>query len=105
MKKYLIIGSIVLVVFIVGYIFFRMKFPSQSQKLSRLTGATLNLKVPKDLKKLIDVDFVVQKDGTTSKYLTYINNEGEIISQELTDHGIFQAKIKWKGISESQIAK
>ena len=74
------------------------------QKFSRLFGTKVGIDIPKDCVKIINISFV--RDGSeTSKYLTYINSKGELISKEYTDYGLLEGAIKWKGFKESMLSK
>lgn len=88
---FIIIGFLVL--FISGYIVWRILFPPQSMKFSRLTGSAVGIKIPKDCKKIINVSFV-RKETETVKYLTYVNTKGELLSVEYRDQGLYEGKIK-----------
>ncbi len=105
MKKYVIYAIIFTLIILCGYIVFKLAFPTQSQKLSRYIGVSAKLTIPKDCVKIISINFVSRPNDKTSKYLTYMNTKGELISKEYTDYGILEGEIKWKNFNSSMISK
>jgi hypothetical protein len=105
MKKYIIYGVISIFIIVSGYIVFKVYLPAQSQKASRFGLGAAKLPIPKDCVKIVSINFVSRLNGKTSKYLTYINTKGELISKEYTDYGILEGKIKWGNFNSSMISK
>lgn len=64
----------------------------QSGIFSRWTGNAVALPMPKDCARIINFG----KSGDT-KYLSYVNNRGEVLLHEYSDHGILEATYKIDG--------
>jgi hypothetical protein len=54
----------------------------QSRGLSRWIGDVVNLELPKDFKKLINVDISYGGQGERTKNLVYLTNDGKLLSKE-----------------------
>lgn len=65
---------------------------SQSGMFSRWTGNAVKLSMPPDCARIINFG----KTGKT-KYLSYVNNKGEVILREYSDHGILEATYQIDG--------
>lgn len=82
-------GGALLLVGFLGFYFF---FPSQSGMFSRWTGNAVELPMPKDCVRVINFG----KTGDI-KYLSYLNNKGEVILREYSDRGVLEATYKIDG--------
>jgi hypothetical protein len=66
----------------------------QSGFFSRWTGVAVKLPVPEDCVRIINFS----KTGET-KLLSYINDKGEAVMHEYSDHGVLEATYKIDGAS------
>lgn len=88
-------GGILLLLGFLGWNFF---IPAQSGMFSRWTGKAVELPVPDDCVRIINFG----KTGST-KYLSYINSDGEAIMHEYSDHGVLEATYKLSGATYSPV--
>lgn len=90
------VGGLAIVVVLGGVLFlavFGIKgCASQSGMFSRWTGSAVKLPMPEDCVRVINLG----KTGKT-KYLSYLNNKGEVVLHEYSDHGILEATYKIDG--------
>lgn len=77
---------VVLVIFAFFAIFGLRGCASQSGYFSRWTGNAVELPVPEDCVRVINMG----KTGKT-KYLSYVNDKGQVMMHEYSDHGILEA--------------
>ncbi|MGN7611426.1 hypothetical protein ACQZV8_04985 [Magnetococcales bacterium HHB-1] len=54
----------------------------QSRALSRWVGDVVNLELPKDFKKLVNVDISYAADNVRTKNLVYLNVKGHLMAKE-----------------------
>jgi hypothetical protein len=86
--KELIIGIVTLVtiVIVIGLLFSLKACGSQSGTMSRLGGDAVLLQVPSDCVQIINVG-----RSKSTKYVTYLSIDGEIVMKEFSDYGVFEA--------------
>ena len=67
----------------------------QSRKMSRLTGKPLTLELPEDCVEVVSVSISAENGGNSTKNITYVNRDGDLITREYTDWGIWEGSIRW----------
>ena len=69
----------------------------QSRKLSRFTGKPVELKLPEDCVQVISISIAQDSAAADNqiKNLTYINDNGDLITKEFSDWGFLEGSIKW----------
>lgn len=87
---------------IVGILFFAVfgikGCAPQSGGFSRWTGKPVELPAPKDCVRIINFG----KTGST-KYLSYLNEKGEVVMREYSDWGALEAIYKIEGTYDPQL--
>ena len=74
----------------------------QSRSISRWTGTSVDLELPKDCKKILGVDVGYSSKNERTKNLTYLSTDGNIYSKEYRE-GIFDRMLEgWLEVKKIQ---
>jgi hypothetical protein len=88
----------VVIVLIVGGVWFYYGVIYQGRALSRLTGIANPVKLPDCItssEQIISISFHKGNQGESIKDVTFVCPDGRIYSEEYNDLGVFQGSIEW----------